>query len=171
MTLLPRKTRRVPLAAATGLAAVVATTVLVATPPASARTTAGRAVPAPATAVVNGAARYQTIAGFGASEAFGQAETVMNAPPAVQRQALDLLYSRTSGAGLTILRNEISADPGSTIEPGFTSSARGGGSPVAADNESACGDSHPGARACRVELRGPGGPRRRTAVEVGADIR
>jgi len=122
MTSLPRKTRRVPLAAATGLAAVVATTVLVATPPASARTTAGPAVPAPAAAVVNGAARYQTIAGFGASEAFGQAETVMNAPPAVQRQALDLLYSRSSGAGLTILRNEISADPGSTIEPAAPSS-------------------------------------------------
>jgi O-glycosyl hydrolase len=117
MTSLPWKTRRIPLAAVTGLAAAVATTVLAATPPASARTTAGPAGPASATAVVNGAARYQTIAGFGASEAFGQAETVMNAAPPVQRQALDLLYSRASGAGLTILRNEISADPGATIEP------------------------------------------------------
>jgi O-glycosyl hydrolase len=69
------------------------------------------------TAVINGAVQHQVITGFGASEAFGQAETVMNAPAAVQQQALDLLYSRTSGAGLSILRNEISADQGSTIEP------------------------------------------------------
>ena len=69
------------------------------------------------TATINGATTYQTMAGFGASEAFGEAETVMNAPSAVQQQALGLLYSPTSGAGLTILRNEISADSGSTIEP------------------------------------------------------
>ena len=65
-------------------------------------------------AVINGAVRHQVITGFGASEAFGQAETVMNAPAAVQQQALDLLYSPASGAGLTMLRNEISADQGST---------------------------------------------------------
>ena len=74
------------------------------------------------TATINGATRYQTITGFGASEAFGQAQAVMNAPAAVQRQALDLLYSRTKGAGLDILRNEISADPGGTIEPNAPSS-------------------------------------------------
>ncbi len=55
--------------------------------------------------------------GFGASEAFGEAQTVMNASASVQQQALSLLYSPVSGAGLTILRNEISADSGSTIEP------------------------------------------------------
>jgi O-glycosyl hydrolase len=69
------------------------------------------------TATINGATTYQTMAGFGASEAFGQADTVLNAPSAVQQQALDLLYSPTAGAGLTILRNEISADSGITIEP------------------------------------------------------
>ncbi len=37
----------------------------------------------------------------------------------------------------------------------------GGGPPAAADGETACTDSYPGARVCRVELRGPGGPRRR----------
>ena len=41
----------------------------------------------------------------------------MNASSSVQQQALDLLYSPTKGAGLTMLRNEISADSGSTIEP------------------------------------------------------
>jgi len=46
----------------------------------------------------------------------------MNASSATQQQALNLLYSPTSGAGLTILRNEISADSGSTIEPTAPSS-------------------------------------------------
>jgi O-glycosyl hydrolase len=83
--------------------------------------TAGPAAAAD-TAAINGATTYQTIAGFGASEAFGQAETLMNASSATQQQALNLLYSPTSGAGLTILRNEISADSGSTIEPTAPSS-------------------------------------------------
>jgi O-glycosyl hydrolase len=74
------------------------------------------------TATINGATTYQTIAGFGASEAFGQAQTVMDASSPVQQQALGLLYSPSSGAGLTILRNEISADSGSTIEPTAPSS-------------------------------------------------
>jgi O-glycosyl hydrolase len=72
---------------------------------------------AASTATINGATTYQTIAGFGASEAFGEASTVMNAASSVQQQVLDLLYSPTRGAGLTMLRNEISADSGSTIEP------------------------------------------------------
>ncbi len=41
----------------------------------------------------------------------------MNASSSVQSQVLADLYSPTSGAGLTILRNEIGADPGNTIEP------------------------------------------------------
>ena len=69
------------------------------------------------TASINGATTYQTMTGFGASEGFGEAQTVMNASASVQQQALGLLYSPASGAGLTMLRNEISADAGSTIEP------------------------------------------------------
>ena len=46
----------------------------------------------------------------------------MNAPASVQKQVLSLLYSPTRGAGLTILRNEISADKGFTIEPKAPSS-------------------------------------------------
>jgi O-glycosyl hydrolase len=72
---------------------------------------------AASTATINGGTTYQTITGFGASEAFGEASTVMNASSSVQQQTLDLLYSPTKGAGLTMLRNEISADAGSTIEP------------------------------------------------------
>jgi O-glycosyl hydrolase len=69
------------------------------------------------TVTVNASSTYQRIAGFGASEAFGQAETLQNAPAALRQEALNLLYSPVSGAGLTILRNEISADSGTTIEP------------------------------------------------------
>jgi len=69
------------------------------------------------TASINGATTYQTMAGFGASEAFGQASAVMNASSSVQQQVLADLYSPTTGAGLTILRNEIGADPGNSIEP------------------------------------------------------
>jgi len=69
------------------------------------------------TASINGGTTYQTITGFGASEAFGEAATVMSASSTVQSQVLNLLYGTSGGAGLTILRNEISADSGSTIEP------------------------------------------------------
>jgi O-glycosyl hydrolase len=74
------------------------------------------------TATINGSTTYQTIDGFGASEAFGQAATVMDSSSSVQQQALADLYSPTTGAGLTILRNEISADSGDTIEPNAPSS-------------------------------------------------
>lgn len=69
------------------------------------------------TVVINPAQRHQRIAGFGVSEGFGQARTLMNMPASVQKRVLRLLYSPTNGAGLTILRNEISADKGFTIEP------------------------------------------------------
>jgi len=73
-------------------------------------------------ATINGSTTYQTMAGFGASEAFGQAATVMDSSPTVQDEVLNLLYGTSGGAGLTILRNEISADSGSTIEPNAPSS-------------------------------------------------
>jgi O-glycosyl hydrolase len=75
-----------------------------------------------ATVTINAAEQFQRITGFGVSEGFGQAKTLMNAPAAVQKQVLSLLYSPTRGAGLTILRNEISADKGFTIEPRAPSS-------------------------------------------------
>jgi O-glycosyl hydrolase len=77
---------------------------------------------AASTATINGGTTFQTITGFGASEGFGEASTVMNAASSTQQQALNLLYSPTTGAGLTILRNEIGADSGTTIEPTAPSS-------------------------------------------------
>jgi O-glycosyl hydrolase len=68
-------------------------------------------------ASISGSTTYQTIAGFGFAEAFGEAADVMNAPSPEQQQALNLLLSTSSGAGLDIIRNEISADSGTTIEP------------------------------------------------------
>jgi glucuronoarabinoxylan endo-1,4-beta-xylanase len=77
---------------------------------------------ATATVTVNAGKEYQRIAGFGVSEGFGQAKALMTAPASVQQRVLSLLYSPTRGAGLTILRNEISADKGLTIEPKAPSS-------------------------------------------------
>jgi O-glycosyl hydrolase len=113
----PTPARR-PRRGALPAAAAVATLVL----SAAGLTAAASPALAADTATINGATTYQTMAGFGASEGFGQAETVMDASSSVQQQALSLLYSPTSGAGLTILRNEISADSGSTIEPNGPSS-------------------------------------------------
>ena len=112
---MPSPTRRAVgaiLAASTTLLTVTALTMAVPASPALAADTA----------TINGATTYQTMTGFGASEGFGEASTVMNASSAVQQQALSLLYSPTSGAGLNILRNEISADSGTTIEPTAPSS-------------------------------------------------
>jgi glucuronoarabinoxylan endo-1,4-beta-xylanase len=77
----------------------------------------GAGVTAQAKVTISSAKQYQRIAGFGVSEGFGQARMLMSTPASVQQQVLSLLFSRTRGAGLTILRNEISADAGFTIEP------------------------------------------------------
>ncbi len=85
----------------------------------------GTGATAQAKVTISSAEQYQRIAGFGVSEGFGQAKTLMSAPASVQQQVLSLLYSPTRGAGLTILRNEISADAGFTIEPRAPSSPTG----------------------------------------------
>ncbi len=105
---------RIPRAPLAILAAIltVATTVVTQAGPASAASSA----------TINGSTTFQTINGFGASEGFGQASTIMNAGSGPQQQALNLLFSPTSGAGLTILRNEIPSDSGGTIEPTAPSS-------------------------------------------------
>jgi len=118
--LIPRYRRMVKGFPQTRGAVLVAVVVALATLLGAVSDAAG--VTAGATVTINPAKQYQHIAGFGVSEGFGQAKTVMNAPASVQEQVLSLLYSPTSGAGLTILRNEISADAGFTIEPRAPSS-------------------------------------------------
>ena len=71
-----------------------------------------------ATATVSGATTYQHISGFGSSEAFFQANLLMNDSHSAQKKVLKLLYSTKTGAGLSILRNDIgSTTEFSTIEP------------------------------------------------------
>jgi O-glycosyl hydrolase len=72
------------------------------------------------TITINGGTTFQTMTGFGASEGFGQASALLNSGGAAT--AMNLLFGQTGGAGLTILRNEISADSGTTIEPNAPSS-------------------------------------------------
>ncbi len=66
---------------------------------------------------IHGTTKYQTIDGFGISEAFGQANLLRQLPLTVQRQVLDDLFSTSTGAGLNILRNQIFSSSDATIEP------------------------------------------------------
>jgi glucuronoarabinoxylan endo-1,4-beta-xylanase len=84
---------------------------------------------------INGGTTYQTIDGFGFSEAFGQASSLENAPSSQRQQALNDLFSTSSGAGFTILRNLLPSDSGNTIEPNSP------GSPSATPSYRALGDS------------------------------
>ncbi|KAK4446325.1 glycoside hydrolase superfamily [Podospora aff. communis PSN243] len=56
---------------------------------------------------VNLGQTYQTMDGFGTSEAFQRAVTIQRLSVEEQRRALDLLFSMDKGAGLSILRNGI----------------------------------------------------------------
>jgi glucuronoarabinoxylan endo-1,4-beta-xylanase len=56
------------------------------------------------------------IDGFGASAAFHMAQNLRNFPPASREKILDLLFSQSSGAGLSIVRN-IVGDGGSWGTP------------------------------------------------------
>lgn len=78
------------------------------------------------TVTVNMNTTYQTMDGFGFSQAFGRANDVMNSPTAQAKATLDLLFSPTTGAGMTILRNRIgSGGAGDSIEPVGPSSPSG----------------------------------------------
>lgn len=70
------------------------------------------------TTTIDSATTNQRIDGFGASESFLQADFIMNASHSNQKAILQLLYSPTKGAGLTILRNQIGESSSyGTIEP------------------------------------------------------
>jgi O-glycosyl hydrolase len=63
------------------------------------------------TVTVNLDQTYQRIAGFGASEAFQRAVQMSKLSSESQQQVLDLLFSTTNGAGLSILRSGIGSSP------------------------------------------------------------
>ncbi|KAK4456502.1 glycoside hydrolase superfamily [Cladorrhinum samala] len=54
---------------------------------------------------------YQTMDGFGTSEAFQRAVTMQKLSETEQRKFLDLMFSTEKGAGLSILRNGIGSSP------------------------------------------------------------
>lgn len=85
-----------------------------------------RSAHAASSITINGATKYQTMDGFGFSDAFGPAATLQASSASEQQQILDLLYSPTTGAGFTILRNLFPSDAANTIEPNSP------GSPTAA---------------------------------------
>jgi len=55
--------------------------------------------------------KYQIIDGFGCSEAFQRAVQMSKLTEDQQQYTLDLLFSTTKGAGLSILRNGIGSSP------------------------------------------------------------
>ena len=61
---------------------------------------------------------YQTIAGFGFSQALGRAQEFQSAQAGLQKQALGYLFSTSTGAGFSIIRNRIGlSGSGHSIEP------------------------------------------------------
>lgn len=79
-----------------------------------------------ATVTVNVNTTFQTMDGFGFSQAFGRANDVKNSPAAQAKATLDLLFNQTTGAGMSILRNRIgSGGVGDSIEPVGPSSPSG----------------------------------------------
>lgn len=71
--------------------------------------------PAPASVKISWSVEKQEIEGFGGSGSFRQAENLMKLPPEAQQEVLDLLFSTTKGAGISIIRNAI-GDGGMTAE-------------------------------------------------------
>jgi glucuronoarabinoxylan endo-1,4-beta-xylanase len=75
---------------------------------------------AASTATIDGARIHQPIDGFGFSEAFGRG-AIMHGSEGLsagrQREVLDLLLSRTAGAGLSIPRLHIGSTVNSSIQP------------------------------------------------------
>lgn len=75
------------------------------------------------TITLDSSTTYQTITGFGFSEAFGHAQQIYNLATTVRKEVLDLLFSTSTGAGLTILRNIITTgliEPNSPGSPSTT---------------------------------------------------
>ncbi|KAI1874979.1 uncharacterized protein JN550_002408 [Neoarthrinium moseri] len=81
------------------------------------------------TVTVNLDQTYQQIDGFGCSEAFQRAVQMSKLSEDKQQQALDLLFSRTSGAGLSILRNGIGSSPDMSSDHMVSIAPKSPGSP------------------------------------------
>ena len=83
-------------------------------------------VAAQAQITVNISSTLQAIDGFGVSQAFGRAKEFSNMASGPRQQGLDYLFSRETGAGLTIIRNRIgSGGTGDSILPNSPGSPNG----------------------------------------------
>lgn len=79
---------------------------------------------------VNLSQRFQTIDGFGISEAFQRANNIVNLKEPKQTEVLDLLFNTTTGAGFSIVRNGIGSSP-SNAKDWMITFAQDPGSPTA----------------------------------------
>ncbi|KAK3692727.1 glycoside hydrolase superfamily, partial [Podospora appendiculata] len=78
---------------------------------------------------------FQTIDGFGFSLAFQRANLITNmSDKQKQRELLDLLFNRTTGAGFSIIRNGIGSSPDSSSDHMNTFAPKNPGGPKAATN-------------------------------------
>ncbi|KAK0652117.1 putative cellulose hydrolase [Cercophora newfieldiana] len=85
--------------------------------PALALSVSPRQAPSPLqTLTVNPLEKFQTIDGFGFSEAFQRAYTIYNLAEPKRSRLIDLLFNTTSGAGFSILRNGIGSSPNSSLD-------------------------------------------------------
>ncbi|KAI0165576.1 glycoside hydrolase family 30 protein [Xylariaceae sp. FL1272] len=82
-----------------------------------------------ATVTVNLGQTYQTIDGFGCSEAFQRAVQMSKLTDDQQQYVLDLLFSTTNGAGLSILRNGIGSSPDMSSDHMVSIAPKSPGSP------------------------------------------
>lgn len=57
---------------------------------------------------------FQSIDGFGISEAFQRANGIYNLTEPKRTEVLDYLFNTTTGAGLTIVRNGVGSSPNSS---------------------------------------------------------
>ena len=74
---------------------------------------------------------YQTVDGFGISGAFQRANLIVNLTPEKQKTVLDLLFSNTTGAAFSIVRNGIGSSPDSSKDYMNTILPKNPGSPSA----------------------------------------
>lgn len=74
---------------------------------------------------------YQTMDGFGFSEAFQRANVIVKLPEKQQKEVLDIMFNPTSGAGMTVLRIGIGSSPDSSSDHMNTIEPKNPGSPTA----------------------------------------
>jgi O-glycosyl hydrolase len=84
------------------------------------------------TILVDPAKTYQKMDGFGISETFQRANQMKALSEPLQRNALDLLFNRTTGAGFSILRNGIGSSPDSSSDHMVSIQPKSPGGPHAA---------------------------------------